>query len=49
MSNDREVARSLNALVRESHTLFGSHDSHALTELVTDYFCGDDPVDSDGE
>ena len=32
MSNDREVARSLNALVRESHALFGNCDSHALTE-----------------
>ena len=49
MSNDREVARSLNALVRESRALFGDCDSHALTEFVTEYLCGDDPIDSDGK
>ena len=47
MSNDREVARALNNLVRESRALFGGSDSHALSEFVTEYLCGDDPVDSD--
>ena len=49
MSNDREVARALNNLVRESRTLFGSCDSHALSEFVSEYLCGDDPIDSDGK
>ena len=47
MSNIREVARYLNALVRESRVLFGNYDSHALTEFITEYLCGDNPIDSD--
>ena len=35
---DREAARSLYALVRESCT---------LKEFITEYLCGVDPVDSD--
>ena len=49
LSNDGEVARSLNALIRESRALFGNCDSHALTESVIEYFCGDDPIDSDSK
>ena len=49
MSSDREVAHSLNALVREIRALFGNCDSHTLTEFVTEYLCRDDPIDSDGK
>ena len=49
MSNDREVARALNSLVREGHALFGSCDSHALSDFVAEYLCGDDSIDSDGK
>ena len=49
MSNDREVARALNSLVREGRALFGSCDSHTLSDFVTEYLCGDNPIDSDGK
>ena len=45
----RQVARALNNLVGEGRALFGSSDSHALSEFVAEYLCGDDPLDSDGQ
>ena len=49
MSNARDTARALNALFREGHDLFGDFDGHALSNFVQDFFCGDDPVDSDSK
>ena len=49
MSNDKEAARFLNSLARESRALLGSCDGSALSEFISDYFCGDDPIDSDGK
>ena len=49
MSNDREVTRAPNSFVREGRALFGDCDSHALSDFVTEYLCGDDPIDSDGK
>ena len=40
MSNDKEAARFLNSFAR---------DGPALAEFISDYFCGDDRIDSDGE
>ena len=49
MSNDKEAARFLNSFARENRALLGSCDDPALAEFISDYFCGDDPIDSDGE
>ena len=46
MSKDRDAARALNSLARESLHLLGSLDGPALTDFLQDYFCGDDPNDS---
>ena len=48
MSKDRDAARALNSLARESLHLLGSSDGPALTDFLQDYFCGDDPNDSPG-
>ena len=45
----KEAARLLNSFARESRALLGSCDGTALTEFISDYFCGDDHIDSDGE
>ena len=49
MSNARDAARALNSFFREGQDLFGSCDGPALSDFVQEFFCGDDPVDSDGE
>ena len=49
MSNDRDAARLLNSLAREGRTVLASSDGSALSEFISDYFCGDDPFDSDGK
>lgn len=49
MSNAREAARALNNLFREGHDLFGNSDGPALSNFVQEFFCGDDPIDSDGK
>lgn len=49
MSKDKEAARFLNSFARESRALLGGCDGPALSEFISDYFCGDDPIDSDGE
>ena len=42
MSMDREAARALNCLARESLHFFGSGDGPALAYFLQDYFCRDD-------
>ena len=49
MSNDIEAPRALNGFARESRALLGSCDGPALSEFIHDYFCGDDPIDSNGK
>ena len=49
MSKARDTARALNTLFREGHDLFGSCDGPALSDFVQEFFCGDDPIDSDGK
>ena len=44
MSMDREAARALNCLARESLGYFGRADGPALADFLQDYFCGDDPA-----
>ena len=44
MSMDREAARALNCLARESLDYFGRTDGPALADFLQDYFCGDDPA-----
>ena len=49
MSNARDATRALNTLFREGHDLFGDCNGPALSDFVHEFFCGDDPVDSDGK
>ena len=41
---DRDAARALNSLARESLDLLGSADGPALSDFLHEYFCGDDPA-----
>ena len=49
MSNARDATRALNSLFQEGCDLYGSSDGPALSDFVQEFFCGDDPIDSDGE
>ena len=49
MSKARDTARALNTSFREGHDFFGSCDGPALSDFVQEFFCGDDPIDSDGK
>ena len=49
MLNNKEATRFQNSFARESRALLGTCDGPALAKFISNYNCGDYPIDSDGE